>query len=282
MLRTCLFALAFCLTVSDPSGAVAAQQQTPALPGLPGEYIVGPQDSLIITVVGFPDLSGKFGVNADGTFTFPYIGRIVAAGLTPRAIERELAKRLIGYVRDPEVTVSLEQSGSRRYFVMGEVRQSGRFTLTGAGQTNLIEALSRAGFTTPDAGREVLVYRGAAGPDGSPRAPGGAGDVVRVNLDDIDHGKLTNVAIGDGDLIVIPRAGVAFVFGHVQRNGAFPIRDETTVLELLAIAGGVTERGAINRISILRQVNGKWEEIKPELTDVVRAGDIINVPEKRI
>lgn len=264
-------------------GLSPQQQGAGAQP--PPEYVIGPQDSLIITVVGFPELSGKFGVNADGTFTFPLAGRVQAAGLTARAIERELAKRLIGFVKDPEVTVSLEQSGSRRYFIMGAVARPDRYILTGTGEIHLIEALARAGFVTPQAGEDVLIYHGAVGPNGAvptATANGGRGAVARVSLADLENGKLTHVAIRDGDLIVVPRASAAFVFGFARTNGSFTITKETTVMELIALAGGVTERGALNRVYIVRQVNGAWEEIRPQLTDVVQPGDVVFIPEKRI
>src|SRR5262245_15725349 len=74
----------------------------------PTDYRVGPQDVLTVTCYDQADLSGKFTVEADGTFTYPYIGRIKAGGLSLRALEDQLKKQLIkeGYFKNPQITVS--------------------------------------------------------------------------------------------------------------------------------------------------------------------------------
>ena len=128
--------------------------------------MIGAQDVLTIQVFDQADLGGKYTVEADGTFSFPLIGRVKAGGLTLRAFEGELKTQLAdGYFKNPQVTVAVEQYRSQRVFVMGEVRAPGPVSLTG-GMT-LIEALSRAGSTQPTASGEVAVVRapqGAKGP----------------------------------------------------------------------------------------------------------------------
>src|SRR5690242_3937213 len=105
------------------------------------DYVIGPQDVLAITVFDQNDLSGRYAVETDGTFTFPLIGRVTASGSTLREFENELKRRLAdGYFKNPQLTVSVEQYRSQRVFVMGEVRQPGPVPLTG-GMT-LIEALA--------------------------------------------------------------------------------------------------------------------------------------------
>ena len=89
-----------------------------------------------------------------------------------------------------------------------------------------------------------------------------------------------NIELHDGDTIFVPRAESAYVFGQVKNPGAFVIQKDTTVLQALSLAGGVTENGAMNRIKIVRMVNGEKKEIKVKLTDVVRPGDTIIVPER--
>src|SRR3979411_167521 len=58
------------------------------------DYVVGPQDVLTITSYDQADLSGKFTIEADGTFTFPMIGRVKAGGMTLRAVEGAIKKQL--------------------------------------------------------------------------------------------------------------------------------------------------------------------------------------------
>src|SRR5437764_12322878 len=73
-----------------------APQAQPTQPTAPAftDYIVGPQDVLTINSFDQADLSGRFTVEADGTFTYPLIGRLRAGGLTLRQVETELKKRL--------------------------------------------------------------------------------------------------------------------------------------------------------------------------------------------
>ncbi len=81
---------------------------------------------------GEPNLSGKYTVEQDGTFTFPQIGRIKAGGLTLRALEQELRKQLAdGYLRNPQVAVAIENYRSQRILILGEVRSPGEYQLTG-------------------------------------------------------------------------------------------------------------------------------------------------------
>jgi len=246
-------------------------------------YVIGPKDVLLITVFDQPDLSGKYAVDADGTFTFPLIGRIKAAGFTIRDFETELKKRLQdGFFRNPQVTVGIEEYRSQRVFVVGEVRQPGTYPLTG-GMT-LIEALARAGSTLPTASGEVLVVRARKGAsvDG-PTLPGkdGAADVVTVNIRDLQSGALSqNVALYDGDTIFVPQAEQVYVFGQVKNPGSYPIKRGTTVLQALSLAGGATEHAALNRIKIVRLVKGEKKEIKVKLDDLVQPGDTIIVPER--
>ena len=256
--------------------AAAAQQQP--------DYIVGAQDVLTITVWDQPDLTGKFAVEADGTFTFPLIGRVKVGGLTLRQVEAELKKRLAdGYFRNPQVSVAVEQYRSQRVFIVGEVRMPGTYTL--AGDMSLIEALSRAGSTTPTAGGEAVIVRPKVGNEAAgpilPNQPE-ASDVVRVSLKDLEGGALSqNVPLRDGDTIFVPRAETVYVFGQVKNPGAYALQQkDTTVLQALSLAGGVTDRGSTARIKIVRMVDGKKKEIKVKLNDLVLPGDTIIVPER--
>ena len=242
------------------------------------DYRVGAQDVLTITVFGEPDLSGRFTVEQDGTFTFPLVGRITAGGLTLRAFELELRKALAdGFLRNPQVTVAIETYRSQRILVIGEVRSPGEYQLSG--DMSLLAALARAGSTTAAAAREVLVVR--AQRRGTAPAASSAPEVVRVNLAELQAGNVgLNVMLQDGDTVNVLKAQSVFVSGQVKSPGAYSIDTGTTVLQLLSLAGGITDRGADNRIRILRTVKGKQQEVKAKLTDTVQPGDTIVVPER--
>ena len=254
---------------------VDAQSQSGA------DYVIGAQDVLAIQVFDQPDLGGKYTVEADGTFSFPLIGRVKAGGMTLRAFEGELKQKLTeGYFKNPQITAAVETYRSQRVFVMGEVRQAGPVPLTG-GMT-LIEALSRAGSTLPSASGDVTIVRGMRGAQG-PTLPGqqpGA-ETFRASIRELEAGSLKqNVELRDGDTIFVPRSEEVYVFGEVKNPGSYPIKTGTSVLQALSLAGGVTPNGAMGRIRIARIVDSVKLEVKVKLTDVVRPGDTIIVPER--
>jgi polysaccharide biosynthesis/export protein len=92
-----------------------------------------------------------------------------------------------------------------------------------------------------------------------------------------------NVALRDGDTIFVPKAESVYVYGQVRSPGAYALQQsQTTVLQALSLAGGATDRGAVNRVRIVRIVNGEKVELKVKLSDLVRPGDTLIVPERYI
>jgi polysaccharide export outer membrane protein len=248
------------------------------------DYVVGSQDVLTITSYDQADLSGKFSIETDGTFTYPLIGRFRAGGLTLRAVEEGLKKRLKdeGFFKNPQITVAIEQYKSQKFFIVGEVRSPGTYPLSG--NMTLVEALARAGSTQPSAsGEAVIVHAGnsATGPV-IPTTDPDDPNVTRVNLRELENGGFSqNVVLRDGDTIFVPRSESIYVFGQVKNPGAYGLQQKnTSVLQALALAGGVTNRGSTSRIQVVRIVNGNKKEVSVKLNDVVRPGDTIVVRER--
>ena len=246
-------------------------------------YIVGPQDVLAITLYDQQDISGKYTVEADGTFTFPLIGRVKAGGLSLRDVEQALRRALAdGFFKNPQVSVAVEQYRSQRVFVMGEVRTPGPYPLVG--DMTLIEALARAGSVTEHAAGEALIVRssGASQSSGPVLPPQDSGaEVIRVDIKALQRGRLSsNARLQDGDTIFVPRAELVYVFGQVNRPGSYALQQGTTVLQALSLAGGVTDRGTTGRIRIARIVDGKKTEVRVKIDDLVLPGDTIIVPER--
>jgi polysaccharide export outer membrane protein len=271
------------LIVAGGFRSICAAGQEPVVAPQPADYVLGAQDVLLITSYDQADLSGKFTVETDGTFTFPLIGRVKAGGLTLRQVEAQLKRQLVdeGYFRNPQITVSIEQYKSQKIFVVGEVRLPGSYPLSG--NMTLVEALARAGSTLPTAsGEAVIVHAGDHATE--PTLPSAQDDkeIVRINLRDLENGIFShNPALRDGDTIFVPRAESIYVFGQVRNPGAYPLQQKnTSVLQALSLAGGVSDRGSTSRIRIVRIVNGEKKEVGVKLTDVVRPGDTIIVPER--
>jgi polysaccharide biosynthesis/export protein len=266
-------------------GAVclSAHVSAQSLPTSVTAYVVGPQDVLTITSYDQADLSGKFTLEADGTFTYPLIGRVNAGGLTLHALEDLLKKRLKddGFFRKPQITVSVETYKSQKIFVVGEVRTPGSYPLSG--DMNLVEAIARAGSTLPTASGEAIVVHPAQGASG-PTLPNqdAAVKTERIDLRAMQNGALTAaVVLRDGDTIFVPRAESVYLFGQVKNPGAYTLQQkDTSVLQALSLAGGITDRGATTRIRIVRLVGAEKKELKVKLTDVVLPGDTVIVAER--
>jgi polysaccharide export outer membrane protein len=250
----------------------------------PGAYVVGPNDVLIVTVFNQPQLSGKFVVEADGTIAYPLVGRITVGGSGIRAVEDEIRRRLaVGYVKDPHVSVAIEQYRSQQIFVIGEVQKPG--TLQYTGSMTLLEALARSGSTTDHAGHEAVIVRSRTAEPNTPIAPqtpqAANTETIRVDLQGLQTGRLDqNVPLRPGDTVLVPRAATVFVTGQVRTAGEKVIRSGMTVRQVLALAGGMTERGSTRRIQIIRQVEGKEVTLSAKLQDPVQPGDTIVVRER--
>jgi polysaccharide export outer membrane protein len=229
------------------------------------------------------DMSGKFTIEPYGTITFQLVDKLHAQGKTTRDVEAELKKRLKdGIFNDPQITVVVEAYVSQRVFIMGEVRTSGSYPMRG--DTTLLEALALAGSTTAEAAPEALIVRSSNEAfKGRAVLPSEAKDAetLHVDLAALQQGDLSNnVMLRNGDTIFIPKAEAAFIFGQVRSPGRYMVGAATTVMQALSLAGGVTDRGALNRVRIVRVVNGQKKEVKVKLSDLVRPGDTLVVPER--
>lgn len=249
-----------------------------------GDYVIGPQDVLTVSVYDEPGLGGKFVVEPDGTITYPLVGRVTAGGMTVRNLETNLRQRLAdGFVKNPQVTVAIEFYRSQRVFVTGEVRAPGAYPL--AGTMTLLEAIVSAGSTTALAADEVSVVRTGQAEEraSTPGAPEQTRTIIRVNLRNLQSGvtsAVENITLRDGDTIYVPPADLIYLFGHVRTPGSYPIKSTTTVLQALSLAGGVLPSAALNRIRVVRLVDGQKKETRITLADLVRPGDTLIIPER--
>ena len=244
------------------------------------EYLVGPHDVLSVVVFGEEDLKKTISLDADGTFDFPYIGRVKAGGLTARSIAEEVSRRLKNYYVNPQVSVEVAKFRSQNIFVFGQVHAPGQYPLSG--NMSVMQALAAAGSPTPGAAAYVVVSRPAGSEPRLTRPEPGGGTSMRITMKELQSGQLpTGFALRDGDTVTIPKAETIFVTGEVKIPGSYVIEGDLTVMQAIAMAGGVTERGAPNRVRIFRRTDSKQQEVKGiKLSDLVRAGDTIDVPQR--
>jgi polysaccharide export outer membrane protein len=284
-LVSCLFVA---LVIAPAAGA---QTVAPPRPGgapstvsqqVPDDYVVGVQDVLKVTVFDEPTMSGSYRVDSDGSFQYPMLGRVTAAGLKPRDIAAAVKAKLEdGYINRAQVTVDVEQFRSRSVFIVGEVRSPGKYPMTGS--MTLIEALAAAGSTTPNASTEVLILRPRDTVNTQPLTPDqmDQANVSRVSLADLQLGRLSeNVALMEGDTIFVPKAEKFFVTGQIKTPGAYTYERGLTVLQAISLAGGLTDKGSNRRIKVIRTVKGKKVEQSIDLNDAVQPGDTLMIPQR--
>jgi polysaccharide biosynthesis/export protein len=260
----------------------------------PGDYRIGPDDQVQVTVFDAPDLSQTVRVGGDGEISLPLLGTIKAAGLTPRELELVLQALLRRtFMKDPQVTVTITEIQSHSVSVMGAVKQPGVFQIRGT--KTLLEMLSMAQGLAPDAGNAVLVMRGAGidtvSPAGAGKKAGAAsgtpvsastasssaesdGNTIEVSLKRLlDSGDPQyNVPIYPGDIIKVKAAGIVYVVGDVVRPGGFPIQanEQITVLQAIALGGGMGPDVDKNKAKIIRVAeNGEKIELPIKLNQIL-------------
>jgi polysaccharide biosynthesis/export protein len=261
-------------TQQDVSG------QTPSPTAVnPNIYKIGLNDEVKITVFDEPDLSTMYRVDADGSLSFPLIGRVQAAGMTLSELQRRITTMLsAGYIKNPQVRVEINQYKSQFVYVIGEVRAPGKITMTGTRMT-LLEALALAGSPTASASNEVIVVHPLRpGTDDGKPGTDNEGARVTVNRKDLELGKAgQDVVLQDGDIINVPSAQHFYITGMVRNPGTFVLDPGISVQQAIALAGGLNDRGSDRRIKISRLVNGKLTEVSVDLEDKLQSGDTLMI-----
>lgn len=252
------------------------------IPALTAEYVVGSQDRLAITVFDEPTLTKTVTVDSDGSFDFPLVGRVKAGGRSVRDITADLKKRLgppDGFLVNPQVNIEVETYRSQVVYVNGQVRIPGAVPLKGT--MTIMDVLAQAGSPTPEAGPYIEIYRKSTGQSSpGPLDPTKTPAPERIAMDDLRSGRAQQIVLRDGDTVNVPKAQTFIVNGFVRTPNTYVLDGEITVQKALAMAGGVTERGAASRTKIQRMVEGKLVEIKAKMTDLVQPNDTIVVPQR--
>jgi polysaccharide export outer membrane protein len=255
---------------------------------VPDEYLVGPQDVISLTIFNDESLSRPaLVVDTDGTIDCPYVGRQKVSGMTTRQIE-EMLRRLLGvrtdergvahgYLNNPNINVTVKEYRSQRVYVTGAVRTPGEIELKG--DPTLTRALAEAGYPTPESGSYVVITHTADTPPAPGSAPPAVNpeDQIRVPRDDIANGRASRIRLRAGDFIMVPPADKFFIYGEVKSPGQWVLSGDISVIQALALAGGLTDRANKNKITIQRTVNGRKVDVNVKESTPVLAGDTIVV-----
>jgi polysaccharide export outer membrane protein len=265
----------------------APETQGGNLPAQP----IGANDLVAISVYDAPELTRTVRVSADGFVRLPMLKqRVKAQGLMPGELESAIAKALQDeqIIVDPFVTVTLAEYNSHPPIsVAGAVKQPLTFQATGP--VSLLEAITRAGGFSSEAGPEILVTRTQPGPDGTSTAL--VQRILVKGLIDAADPAL-NIVLNGGEEIRVPESGKIYVIGNVKIPGAYPMGDgmESTVLKVLALSQGLMPYPAKEAYIYRREGNGSKNEIPIPLSKIMErkapdtpllANDILYVPDNK-
>ncbi|KHE92721.1 MAG: polysaccharide biosynthesis/export family protein [Candidatus Scalindua rubra] len=251
------------------------------------DYLIGSGDVLDIKVFDSEDLNRKVRVGGDGYISLPLIGSIIAGGLSVPDLEFNIAYEYsLKYLKDPQISVYVLEFHSKRVAVLGEVKNPQLLEMT-RNKSNLLEMISLCGGVTKDAGDLIYIIRPttqynsvdnnrstAQYNDGRNNGYGmeaydSGGDeagwededylrirdeVITVSVSELVkyQNPLSNVEVLPGDMISIPPAPFYFVFGEVDKPGAFMLKQKMTALQAISQAGKFSNI-AKNKIKLIRE-----------------------------
>lgn len=234
---------------------------------------LGPGDSIRITVFQNPDLTTETRISSEGTVRIPLVGPVELKGLSTDEAVQRIAQRLKdnNILREPEVSVSLLQVRSRQVSVLGQVARPGRYPLDDT-STRLVDVLAQAGGIA-SGGDDTVTVIGRR--DGKPVR-------LAVNIATLyrDADPATNLNLESGDTVFVQRAPVFYIYGEVQRAGAYRLEDNLTVVQALSLGGGISRRGTERGLRIHRPASdGGLARLEVQPYDKVQANDVIYVNE---
>lgn len=246
---------------SQPNAAQAAAAAS--------NTVLGVGDVVKITVFQNPDMTTEARISENGAVTFPLLGSVRVAGLTPSQAEGAIADGLKkgGYVVQPQVNVFLVQLRSRQVPVLGQVTKPGKYALEES-SNRLTDLIALAGGSI---GADTVTVM---------KKNGNSYEKVEVDLPALFlRGDMSNdMQVNNGDVIFVQRPPVFYVYGEVTRPGAYRLERKMTVMQALATAGGLTPRGTDRDISITRRnEDDQVQRVGTQLNDFVRQDDVIYV-----
>lgn len=289
---TCFAILTTCASIaqrqSAPEQTAARSTTFSSSSNLPIERI-GDDDLIRISVYDAPELSGTVRVNSDGDIRLPMLKQhIHAAGLYPESLESAIATALTegNVLVDPIVTVNVVEYRSRPITVVGAVRTPTTFQADS--QVTLLDAITRAGGISENAGSEILVTH-------SPTAVSNESVMLteHVPVQSLmnPNSPTANLKLLDGDIIRIPVAGQIYVIGDVNKPGAIYINDglRSSVFKAIVLSGGLApysshtayiyrvESGKTDRteipVKVKRIMNGKSSDVPLIVNDILYVPD---------
>lgn len=263
-----VLSLLFALGIVSPAMAEVARD----VPAQSGDYVLGPGDVIRITVYQNPDLTTEARVSEGGLISFPLLGSVAVGGRSAGSVERQIERQLRegGFVLQPQVSVLATQMRGNQVSVIGLVGRPGRYPLE-TSNIRLSDVLATAGGIAPT-GADTVVLIGVRD-----------GKTLRSEIDIpalFLKGGEGDVTVSGGDILYVHRAPTFYIYGEVQRPGAFRLERNMSVMQALATGGGINQRGTLRGLQVHRRnPEGHVEIVEPALEDLLRPDDVIYVRE---
>jgi polysaccharide export outer membrane protein len=177
-------------TKSNPEQQTAAKGTTANDP----DYVIGIEDVIAVNVWHEPEMSRAMAVRPDGKISMPLIGEVMADGKTPAQLQAELSTKLQSLIKNPDVTVIVQDIKSQKFNILGEVQRPGMYPLTKP--MTVLDALAVAGgfrdFAKP---KKMYILR---------KSKDGSSAKIPVNYNNVIKGSDKNVELESRDTIVVP------------------------------------------------------------------------------
>jgi polysaccharide export outer membrane protein len=158
------------------------------------DFVIGTEDVIAINVWHETEMSRAMAVRPDGKISMPLIGEVEAEGKTPAQLQVELTKRLQTLIKNPDVTVIVQEIRSQKFNILGEVQRPGMYPLTKP--MTILDALAVAGgfrdFAKP---KKMYILR---------KSKDGTSAKIAVNYNNVIKGADKNVELESRDTIVVP------------------------------------------------------------------------------
>ncbi|HET9791328.1 MAG TPA: polysaccharide biosynthesis/export family protein [Candidatus Angelobacter sp.] len=258
--------------------------QTSSTKQIPVSLKIAPGDLLHITVFDVPEMTQEVRVGANGKAQLALIGDVALAGMTGQEAAETIARELRNkkLLISPQVNVLVKEFASQGVSVSGEVQHPGVYQILGS--RTLLDLISMAGGLTNFADTRITVQRRGAAEEKI---------TVKLKTDDPETSLANNVQVYPGDLILVPRAGIVYVLGDVNRPGGFVMQDsgKITLLQALAQAGGASKSASLSKAVLMRKNAEGYATTKLHVGKIekgedpdleLHANDILFVPNNRL
>ena len=238
---------------------------------VPVDYIIGPGDTINIQLFGNENIKHLLVVNRNGLINLPEIGPVEVAGLTFETLRDELIARVNEQMIGVRASVTMDRLRSIRIFVLGDVARPGSYTVSGLStMTNAI--FVSGGITTIGSLRRIDLRRNGV-------------TVSSLDLYDLLlHGDTSDdERLKPGDVIFAPPVGdTVAIHGEVKRPAIYETRGETTISELVEIAGGFKASANQSTIKLERIESNEGIAVREfDLASargvVVSDGDVVHI-----